>query len=107
MGELAGSLVLDRSALAHNLKPLERDGLVRVVADANDKRTRLALLTDAGRRKIADSAPLWEHAQCCFETVFGVKKAETLRASLEILASAEFAQAFLRIEAAWQEVRES
>src|ERR1700758_603334 len=30
MGDLAAALVLDRSALAHNLKPLERDGFVAV-----------------------------------------------------------------------------
>ena len=28
MGELAAALVLDRTALNHNLKPLQRDGLV-------------------------------------------------------------------------------
>jgi DNA-binding MarR family transcriptional regulator len=33
MGEVVASLVLDRSALAHNIKPLEREGLVEVVAD--------------------------------------------------------------------------
>ena len=31
MGELAASLVLDRSALGHNLKPLVRDGLIVLV----------------------------------------------------------------------------
>src|SRR5580704_15335757 len=44
MGELAASLVLDRSALAHNIKPLEREGLVEVVADEHDKRNRLVVL---------------------------------------------------------------
>jgi len=29
VGELAADLVMDRGALAHNLKPLERDGFVR------------------------------------------------------------------------------
>src|ERR1700760_827793 len=33
MSELAAAMVLDRSALAHNLKPLARDGLVAVVPD--------------------------------------------------------------------------
>src|SRR5260370_21467960 len=32
MGELAASLVLDRSTLAHNVKPLEREGLSELVA---------------------------------------------------------------------------
>src|SRR6202047_258099 len=39
MGDLAAALVLDRSALAHNLKPLERDGFVAVVVGR--KSTRL------------------------------------------------------------------
>lgn len=98
VGELAGSLVLDRSALAHNLKPLERDGLVQVVVDQNDHRTRLAVLTNSGRAKLAESMPRWERAQECFETLFGGKKAKALRASLEFLASAESAQAFRNIE---------
>ena len=33
MGELAEALVIDRGALAHNLKPLERDGLVEIKVD--------------------------------------------------------------------------
>jgi DNA-binding MarR family transcriptional regulator len=99
IGEIARSLVLDRSALAHNLKPLERDGLVQIVVDENDARTRLAFLTNAGHAKVAETIPLWERAQRSFEAVFGEKKAVSLRASLEILASAEFAQIFQRIEA--------
>jgi DNA-binding MarR family transcriptional regulator len=98
MGELASSLVLDRSALAHNLKPLERDGLVEIVGQEEDKRTRLAVLTEAGRTKLAESMPLWERAQRSFEAVFGAKGAEALRASLKLIASAEFVQAFQRIE---------
>src|SRR5580704_18150274 len=39
--ELADSLALDRSTLAHNLKPLERDGLVQVLDDEIDKRSRI------------------------------------------------------------------
>jgi DNA-binding MarR family transcriptional regulator len=94
MGELAASLVIDRSALAHNLKPLERDGLVEVVVDEDDKRTRLAVLTEAGRIKLAQAMPLWERAQRCFEAVFGAKNAVNLRASLKLIASPEFVQDF-------------
>src|SRR5258706_1398537 len=75
MGELAASLVLDRSALAHNIKPLEREGLVKVVADEHDKRNRLVALTEAGRAKLAQSMPLWEEAQRRFERAFGEEKA--------------------------------
>ena len=98
MGGLAGALVLDRSALAHNLKPLERDGLIEVTTDPKDRRTRLLGLTNAGRRKLAESASLWERAQFCFETAFGPQEAQSLRASLAILSSIDFAQTFRRIE---------
>jgi DNA-binding MarR family transcriptional regulator len=61
--QLADSLALDRSALAHNLKPLERDGLVQCVVDEKDKRSRLVMLTPAGHAKVAESLQLWEEAQ--------------------------------------------
>jgi DNA-binding MarR family transcriptional regulator len=98
IGEMANALVLDRSALAHNLKPLERDGLIQSVADENDKRARLVILTKAGRAKVEEATPLWERAQCQFERVFGAKKAKELRDSLEVISSEEFAQIFQRME---------
>jgi DNA-binding MarR family transcriptional regulator len=94
MGELAAALVLDRSALAHNLKPLERDGLVVVAVDPADKRSRLIRLTREGEAKLAESTALWARAQHRFETAFGAEAARALRGSLAQIASAEFGQAF-------------
>jgi DNA-binding MarR family transcriptional regulator len=94
IGDLAVALVLDRSALAHNLKPLERDGLVAVVVDANDRRSRRVKLTDRGEAKLAESTKLWEVAQNRFEVTFGADQARALRASLALIASAEFSNAF-------------
>jgi DNA-binding MarR family transcriptional regulator len=91
MGELAATLVLDRSALAHNLKPLEREGLVEVVADKQDKRNRLVALTEDGWAKLALSQSLWEDAQRRFERAFGAERARVLRATLDYIASPEFA----------------
>ena len=92
MGDLAEALVLDRSALAHNLKPLERDGLVEIGVDPADKRSRLVGLTALGVTRLNDSFPLWEKAQRRFESCFGVERARALRASLALIASADFAQ---------------
>jgi DNA-binding MarR family transcriptional regulator len=92
MGELAALLVLDRSALAHNLKPLARDGLIEVIADQHDGRSRLVALTQAGRKKLAQSLPLWEEAQRRFEGAFGEKEARELRTTLDYIASQEFAR---------------
>src|SRR6476661_6243365 len=44
VGELAADLVMDRGALAHNLKPLERDGYVRQDVDPRDRRNRVVSL---------------------------------------------------------------
>src|SRR5271169_439339 len=56
MGELATALVLDRSALNHNLKPLERDGLLQIVVDRDDRRSRRILLSKQGEAKLKESA---------------------------------------------------
>ena len=96
MGELAAALVLDRSALAHNLKPLERDGFVAIVADPTDRRSRLVGLTDAGKAKLRETQDLWKDAQHRFETAFGSNRAQALREVLAQIAAPEFAEAFER-----------
>jgi DNA-binding MarR family transcriptional regulator len=94
MGALAEALVLDRSALAHNLKPLERDGLAKVVIDKGDKRRRHAILTSVGYDKLAEARTLWRGAQARFEAAYGVDRAARLRVELNQIAEDGFAQAF-------------
>lgn len=67
VGNLATALVMDAGALAHTLKPLERDKLVAIDIDPQDRRGRLIPLTPQGRRRLAASDVLWEHAQRAFE----------------------------------------
>jgi DNA-binding MarR family transcriptional regulator len=90
MGELAVALVLDRSALAHNLKPLERDGLVATRPDTSDRRSRRVALTAAGMAKLKSSMPLFVEAQRRFESAFGAGRAEELRRVLVDVAALEF-----------------
>jgi DNA-binding MarR family transcriptional regulator len=90
MGELAAALVLDRSALAHNLKPLERDGLVAMRPDTSDRRSRRVALTTAGMTKLKSSMPLFVEAQRRFESAFGAGRAEELRRVLVDVAALEF-----------------
>src|ERR1700675_3867607 len=49
MCELATAMVMDRSTLGHNLKPLERDDLVVLKLSADDRRKRYVELTKKGR----------------------------------------------------------
>jgi DNA-binding MarR family transcriptional regulator len=90
MGELAAALVLDRTALNHNLNPLQRDGLVTITVDRNDRRTKLVQLTKRGEARLAESQAAWKAAQDRFETAFGVKEAAELRRTLDLIASLEF-----------------
>src|SRR6201995_4782670 len=60
VGNLAEALVMDAGALAHTLKPLERDGLVSIDVDPDDGRNRVTKLTPAGPARLAQSAKLWE-----------------------------------------------
>jgi DNA-binding MarR family transcriptional regulator len=96
LGELAEALVMDRGALTHTLKPLERDRLIEIRIDPEDRRNRLVALTAAGRKKIEQSTALWNRAQQGFETAFGVAKSAALREALEFVVSEDFVTAFNR-----------
>ena len=94
VGELAEALVMDSGALAHTLKPLERDGLIAVAVDPDDRRNRLTTLTRRGRAKLAETDALWAKAQRGFEAALGRAESEALREVLRSLISDDFAAAF-------------
>jgi DNA-binding MarR family transcriptional regulator len=62
ISRLADYLVMDRTTLARDLKPLADKGLVRITP-GSDRRTRQIQLTDAGHEKVRQIIPLWEQAQ--------------------------------------------
>lgn len=59
---LADALVLDRTTLTRNLKPMVRDGFVNIKME-EDQRVRMVGLTPSGTRKIAEAYPLWAEVQ--------------------------------------------
>ena len=94
IGELASYLVIDRSALAENLKPLMRQDLVAVSVCEQDKRTRRVRLTDAGYAKLGASMDLWRQAHRRFNAAFGAEAAEDMRAALHRIADDKFLELF-------------
>lgn len=86
MRELAAAMVMDRSTLGHNLKPLERDDLVIVRLSSDDRRKRYVELTAKGRSILQKSRRLWRLAEGHFEKIFGKKPAADLRAVLLSIA---------------------
>ncbi|KAF1006708.1 MAG: hypothetical protein GAK28_02382 [Luteibacter sp.] len=86
--ELAHYLVMDRTTIARNLRPLEREGYVSVRPSDVDRRSKLVGLTPAGKAKLAESKVYWLQAQKTFERSFGVDEASLLRSQLLSIANA-------------------
>ncbi len=59
---LAELLVMDRTTLSRNLKPLENQGLVRIEC-GEDRRVRTVATTPAGCRAVERALPLWAAVQ--------------------------------------------
>jgi DNA-binding MarR family transcriptional regulator len=89
LAELAQALVMDRSSLGHNLRPLERDGLIALQECQEDRRRRHIVLTHAGKSKLAAGERLWSAAQEKFNAAFGQPEAERLRVTLLAIANDE------------------
>jgi DNA-binding MarR family transcriptional regulator len=82
IAQLAKALVMDRSALGHNLRPLERDGYVVLRGGVGDRRRRFVFLTPRGKAKLQAGERYWEAAQERFRQAFGKAEADRLRATL-------------------------
>jgi DNA-binding MarR family transcriptional regulator len=85
MAELAEALVIERSALGHTLRPLERDGLI-VLQEGEDRRQRYVVLTAKGKAKYKEGVSAWRIAQERFEEIHGRAAARELRLTLLNLA---------------------
>jgi DNA-binding MarR family transcriptional regulator len=94
VGALAEALVMDPGALAHTLKPLERDRLVAIKIDPDDRRNRLITLSARGRARLAETDALWAKAQRGFEIAFGRAESEALQEALRFLVSDNFVSTF-------------
>lgn len=62
LSSVASLLAMDRTTLTAALKPLERRGLVKVVVDPADKRSRLMALTADGMRLLSEVVPIWKNS---------------------------------------------
>jgi DNA-binding MarR family transcriptional regulator len=82
MCELATAMVMDRSTLGHNLRPLQRDDLVALRLSPLDRRKRYVELTRKGKSVLRRSRRLWGRAEGRFEKIFGRDAAAELRAVL-------------------------
>lgn len=62
ISHLADFLMMDRTTLTRNLKPLEKQDLLQIIPGA-DQRTRELSLTKKGHKTFLTAKPLWERTQ--------------------------------------------
>ncbi len=75
---LAEKMVMDRTTLSRNLKPLVRAGLLENIP-GEDNRTRLIRISAEGKRALHQAYPMWATAQ---EEVVGALGSERFEALL-------------------------
>ncbi|MDF1791735.1 MAG: MarR family transcriptional regulator [Thalassobaculaceae bacterium] len=86
IGELVPLLAMDRTTLTAAFKPLERRGLVRVLVDAEDRRSRRIEITDAGRDALVAALPVWRATHDQVDALVAARNLDGLRADLLALS---------------------
>jgi DNA-binding MarR family transcriptional regulator len=87
---LADDMVMDRTTLGRNIRPLERDGLISIEAAASDRRAKELHLTKAGENRLRAGLEAWAEAQARFEAGLGGKRAAELRTLLRVVVASQF-----------------
>ena len=87
---LAELLVMDRTTLTRNLKPLVKKGWLAIGRD-EDERVRLISITKTGRSIVVEATPLWRNAQASVAEDFGeprmMEMIDDLAALAEVVSS--------------------
>jgi DNA-binding MarR family transcriptional regulator len=87
MAELSDWLGMERTTLVRNLRPLQRDGLVRVSGGGRGRLVELAI-TAKGRKQMEKLAPAWKSAQRAAVKTLGEKRWSAILSDLETAALA-------------------
>jgi DNA-binding MarR family transcriptional regulator len=86
IGQVATLLAMDRTTLTAALKPLARRGLVEVVIDAADRRTRRLAVTEAGHDLLIKALPIWRQEHALLDRAIGLEEIDRLRSELRTLS---------------------
>ncbi|MCM8919110.1 MAG: MarR family winged helix-turn-helix transcriptional regulator [Candidatus Thiodiazotropha sp.] len=88
ISKLADQLVMDRTTLTRNLKPLERDGLLRVIPGMQDQRSREVKVTQKGINQLGIALPLWRDAQRKIRKALGDSRLDRMLDDLSAVVEA-------------------
>ena len=87
MAELSDWLGMERTTLVRNLRPLQRDGFVRVGGGGRGRLVELAI-TAKGRKQMEKLAPAWKSAQRAAIKTLGEERWSAILSDLETAALA-------------------
>lgn len=88
LGRIADFLAMDRTTLTAKLKPLEAKGWVAVAVDKKDRRGRRLVLTEAGRKALAEAVPIWRETHAEVDAVLDGLGDAPLRETLTGISAA-------------------
>ena len=86
MAELSEWLGMERTTLLRNLRPLQRDGLVRAKGGGRGGHVELAI-TEKGRTALAKLLPAWRSAQRKVVAILGKERWSAIIRDLEDVAT--------------------
>ena len=86
MAEMSDFLGMDRTTLLRNLRPLQREGLIKISRGGQGGHVQLAT-TDKGRTAIVKLLPAWRSAQEKVVAMLGEKRWSTILGDLGRVAT--------------------
>ena len=87
VGQLAEVTVTDRTTLTRGLKPLEREGFIKVLNGSADRREREVVMTQKGKTVLETAMPLWDKTQKKVVEKLGKDRSERLLKELSCCLS--------------------
>lgn len=84
VNRLSEAVVMDRTTLTRNLRPLERLGLLKVHV-GQDQREREVVITEKGREATVKAYPLWNKVQSKIKKAMGEKSVNQLLKDLNLV----------------------
>ena len=84
--KLAARMGLERTTLIRNIKPLEREGLIKQ-SDEGYRRARSVEITDKGLAKLQEALPLWHDVQNGLKAELGAEVWSNMHESLEAMSA--------------------
>ncbi len=84
--DLACVLVMDRTTLTRNLKPLEKEGYLKILPGLQDRRSRRIQLSSGGKKAQKAALPYWRRAQDEMVDFMGKENTQQFISDLRVAA---------------------